>query len=151
MPLVINFPTDQDTEVVDAIRNAIGRNTIWNIVASSTVCNICSLNQVTGESTDPFCPVCSGLYNIYIFSGVVIPAHVTWGFSEQMGWVTGGQFDEGDCRVQIKFSDDNESVVDNAKCVEVDGRRMNIVKKLLRGVKNVNRILVDLQEEDDNG
>jgi hypothetical protein len=149
MPFVATWPTEFEKNVVDSIRDAIGREIIWYIVASSTPCPDCSLDTVTNTSTDSFCPTCSGDYWINVYSGVPVSGHVTWGYSEQLGWVTGGQLDEGECRVQIAYNVDNLSTVDNAKWVEVDGKTMQIVNKKLRGVKEINRILVDLMEKED--
>ena len=148
MPINITWNSDQDTEVVDAIRNAIGRSVVWYVVASSVACSACDLDPVTGNSTNSFCEFCNGNYFIPTYSGVVISGHITWNFSEQLGWVSGGQMDEGDCRVQIKYTPDNLSTINNAKYAIVDNRRMDIVKRTYRGVKNLNRILVDLSEDE---
>lgn len=136
--------------MVNAIRDVIGRNVTFWYIASTSECAEpnCSLDPVTNTSTNSFCPVCSGHYYIYTYSGEDINAHVTWGFSEQLGWVTGGQLDEGECRVQIEHTAHNVYVVDNAKWVTVDGRIMQIVKKLYRGVQSINRILIDLIEKE---
>lgn len=141
------FPSDTVT-VIDGIRGAIGREVTWYVVASSAPCTnpVCHLDVVTNTSTNSFCPTCSGNYWIYTYSGVVTDAHVTWGFSEQLGWVTGGQLPEGDCRVQVKYTITNLDAVERAKWVEVDGKKLEVVKKILRGVPNINRILVDLNE-----
>lgn len=148
MPITINWNSNFETEVVDAIRGAIGRDTIWYIVESSSPCYLCDLDPITNTATNSFCPVCSGLYWIPTYSGVTISGHVTWGYSEKMGWETGGQLDEGECRVQIKYTPENITVVDSAKWVSVDNRKMKIIKKLYRGVQGINRILVDLIEEE---
>ncbi len=143
----ITWSTSEEIEVVDAIRDAIGRETMWWIIASVSGCSVCNYDPVNDASTDAFCPVCSGEYWIPTYSGVSISGHITWGHSEQLGWQSGGQMFEGDCRVQIKYTEDNLNAVDNAKWVEVDGRIMQIVKKILRGVQTINRILVDLIEK----
>lgn len=149
MPFVAEWPTSFEKNVVDSIREAIGREVIWYVVASSIPCPVCELDPITNTSTDSFCPTCSGEYWIRVYSGVSISGHITWGYSEQLGWVTGGQLDEGECRVQIEYTDDNLSTVNNANYVEVDGKTMQIVNKKLRGVKSINRILVDLIEKED--
>jgi len=146
MAINITWPTAQDEEVVDAIRSAIGRETTWYIVASSSPCPDCSLDPITNTSTDSFCITCGGEYWIPTYSGVTISGHVNWGYSEQLGWVSGGQLNEGECRVQIKYTLANLNAVDNAKWVEVDGKTMEVVKRILRGVQTLNRILVDLRE-----
>lgn len=148
----ITWPTAQDLEITNAIRDAIGRNVIFYVEASRTECTEvgCALDPVTNTSTNSFCPVCSGNYYIPVYSGVTINGHVTWGYSEQLGWTSGGQLDEGECRVQIEYTTTNITVVDSAKWVEVDNRDMQIVKKIYRGVKSLNRILVDLIEKEYN-
>jgi len=146
----ITWPSDTVT-VIDSIRDAIGRDITWYVVASSAPCTnpLCHLDIVTNTSTNSFCPTCSGHYWIYTYSGVITNAHVTWGFSEHLGWVTGGQLPEGDCRVQIKYTITNLSAVENAKWVEVDGKIMEIKHKDLRGVQSINRILVDLKQSEE--
>ena len=149
MSFIATWPTDFEKDVVDSIREAIGREITLYVVASSVPCPDCSLDEVNNTSTDSFCSTCSGDYWINTYSGVPISGHVTWGYSEQLGWVSGGQLDEGECRIQIAFSEDNLSTVNNAIWVEVDGKVMQIVKRILRGVKNINRILIDLIEKED--
>lgn len=150
MSPAITWPSNTVT-IIDDIRDAIGREVTFYVVASSYECPVCGLDPVTNTAIDSFCPTCSGAGIIVIFSGVPINAHVTWGYSEHLGWVQGGQIDEGDCRVQIKYTIANESTVDSAKWVVVDGREMQFKgggRKILRGVKPINRILVDLIEKE---
>ena len=149
MSISITWPTAQDEEVVDAIRGAIGRNVTFWIVASSVACTEpnCYLDPVTNTSTNSFCEVCSGSYWIPIYSGTTVGAHVTWGYSEQLVWVTGGQLDEGECRVQIKYTPNNVTLVDDMGWVDVDGRQMEKIRPIYRGVQTINRILLDLKEK----
>lgn len=142
----ITWPSNTVT-VIDEIRDAIGRDVTFYVVASSYECPTCGLDPVTNTAINSFCPTCSGVGLITILSGVVVNAHVTWGHSEQLGWVSGGQLDMGDCRVQIKYTVANENTVDTAQYVVVDNRVMQIIKKILRGVKPINRILIDLIEK----
>lgn len=145
--MIITFPEDTKT-VIDAIRGAIGRDvTFWTVV-SSTACPVCSLDIVTNTSTDSFCETCEGLYWIPVASGTTISGHVTWGHSDNMQWESGGQWYEGDCRVQIEYTDDNLILSDTAYEVTVDDKTMEIKKKILRGVPDLNRILLDLIEKE---
>lgn len=146
MTFNVTWPTDFEVEVVDAIRGGIGRETLWWTPISVSGCSVCSYDPINDSSTDSFCPTCSGEYWITTYSGISISGHVTWGYSELLGWQTGGQLDEGECRVQIKYTIANLAAVENAKWVEVDGKRMQIIKRILRGVQSINRILVDLIE-----
>jgi hypothetical protein len=145
--MTITFP--DTVEIIDAIRDAISRATVWTYVAGTYACSTCSLDPFTNTATDSLCSECGGLYWIPVYSGTTISGHVTWGFSEQLGWHSGGQLQEGDCRVQIKYTPANITVIDSTKWVDVDGKRMKVIKRTLRGAKQLNRILVDLIEESD--
>jgi|WetSurMetagenome_2_1015567.scaffolds.fasta_scaffold642257_2 hypothetical protein len=141
----IIFP-DQ-TETIDKIRNAIAREVDF-FIPSFITCSACSLDPVNNSSTDSFCPVCSGSYFIPTYEEVPVTGYISWGFSEQLGWNRGGQIAEGDCRVQIKYTETNISLVENAEYLHVDHRKMKITKQTLRGTPTLNRILLDLQELD---
>jgi hypothetical protein len=78
-----------------------------------------------------------------------LKAHITWGPADMLGWYTGGQIPEGSCRIQIKYSTVNEQLVKDTSYVIVDGKDMVVKKTHLRGVPNLNRILLDLIEKDD--
>lgn len=142
----ITFPENTE-DVIDSIRDAIGRPIEWQTVTLSG-CPNCSLDPTTNESTNSFCTVCSGVYWIPTYTTTIISGHITWGYSEQLGWVTGGQLAEGECRVQIKYTVANLDVIENAEKIFVDGKEMQIDKKTLRGVQNINRILIDLNEKE---
>lgn len=146
----ITWP-DNTVTVIDDIRGAIGRSVDFYTIASTTPCPLCNLDPITNTSTDSFCPTCSGMFWLYTYSGVSVSGHVTWGYADQMGWATGGQIYEGDCRVQVKYTVANLNLVENAKWLVVDGKKMSIVKVIYRGVPTVNRILLDLREEGKEG
>lgn len=135
------------THIIDDIRNRIGRDVVFYTTTISG-CAVCSLDPVTNESTDSFCTTCSGVYWIRTFSGVAINAHVTWGSADELAWVTGGQFFDGDCRVQVKYTDTNATVIENTDYVDVDSRKMRIKSVIPRGVPEINRLLVNLVEEE---
>lgn len=143
----IIFPNDT-VDTIDSIRDAIGRDVTFRTTISSIACTTCSLDPVTNLSTDPFCVECEGAYWITVFSGIPVKAHITWGHSDETNWVTGGQYFEGDCRIQLKYTDENITIIDNAESVEVDGKTMDIRKRILRGVPEINRILLDLIEKE---
>jgi len=142
----ITWPSDTVT-VIDKIRTAIGREVIFNILASSIACTICSLDPVTNTSTDSFCPVCSGVFWIPVYSGVPINAHINWGGVDQLNWATGGQYFEGDCTVQIKYTIANLDMIDKTTWITVDNKVMEIIKHIPRGVQPLNRIILDLREK----
>ncbi len=142
---------DNTTEIIDKIRGAIGRDITIYIVASSIPCPTCSLDPVTNESTDSFCTTCSGIYWIPIYSGYVTSGHITWGNVDILQWIPVGQYFEGDARVQIKYTPEIFSIVEQAQdngYIVVDNEVMEIKSKILRGVKNINRILINLVKKE---
>lgn len=142
----ITWPANT-TEITDEIRSAIGRTVVFYSEIKSD-CPACSIDPITDTSTNSFCPTCSGIGYLITYSGTELIAHVTWGYSEQLGWVSGGTMDEGDCRVQIKYTIANQTVVDNTSYLVVDNRQLEIKKRTLRGVPAVNRILIDCIEKE---
>lgn len=143
----ITFPSNTE-DIIDAIRGAIGRNVTFVEITERTPCPVCGIDPVTNTAIDPFCTTCSGYGYLYTYSGTTISGHVTWGHSELLNWQTGGQLDDGECRVQVKYTVANADLVENASWVEIDGRKMQKVKIILRGVPAINRILVDLIEQE---
>jgi hypothetical protein len=143
--MAITFP--DTVTIIDDIRSAIGRDIIF-VQATLSGCTYsgCSLDPIANSSINSYCPACSGLYWIPIYSTVTISGHVTWAPSDYNNWQTGGQQIDGDCRVQIKYTPANVVVVESSKWVEVDGKKLQVRKKMLRGVKQLNRILIDLIE-----
>ena len=150
--MLITFPSNT-TEIIDDIRGAIGRPVSFYSISNETVCSAgCILDPVTNTSTNSFCPVCSGNYYIYTYSGVTVSGHVFWNSSDLMNWPSAGFTFEGECRVQIKYTQELLSLVDNTEYVIVDGKKMTIRNKAYRGVPNINRIILYLdQEERDDG
>jgi len=144
----ITFPSNT-VEIIDGIRKAIGRPVTFIVITGSGVCTTCGINPFTNQAIDPLCPVCSGLGYIYTYSGVTISGHVTWGYSDLPQWVTGGQYFDGDCVIQIKFTDEILNILEMTKYVIVDNKSMRITKKIMRGVPQINRILLGLRQEDE--
>lgn len=140
----IVWPSDT-TEIIDDIREAIGRNIVVD-VPYTIPCSGCSLDPITNTSTNSFCNICGGVYWIPVLSGSTILAHITWGPSDQLGWVTGGQLLEGECRVQIKNTPENLLAVLSGTIYHVDGKNMYKKSMIQRGVTEVNRIIVNLKE-----
>jgi len=141
----ITFPTDTKTQI-DAMRSAIGRSVEFRIQSKSS-CPLCVLDPITDTSTDLFCPVCSGLGYLIVVSGYPVVAHITWGPIDYLNWVSGGQLADGDCRIQLEYSGYNLNLVETAHRVVVDTKNMKISKKIFRGAPELNRILLDLDEE----
>ncbi|NMC34392.1 MAG: hypothetical protein GYA36_18360 [Veillonellaceae bacterium] len=146
----ITFPTDTE-DTIDAIRNAIGRDVIFQTELKYE-CPTCSgLDPITNNPLDPFCVTCSGHGYIITISGTSVQAHVSWNTEDQTNWVPGGTFIDGDCRVQIKLTAENLDLVNNSHFVIVDDKKLTVNKVTRRGVPQLNRILVDLKLEDNNG
>lgn len=141
--MIITYP--DTTATIDSIRDAVGRDVDF-YVATLSGCPDCSLNPVTNTSTDSFCLTCSGEYWIPTYEVETINAHVTWGDADQLAWVTGGQIREGDCRVQVKYTEANLSAVENADYLVVDGKRMRVENKNFRGIPTINRIIINTSE-----
>ena len=145
--MTITFPNNT-TEIIDEIRAAIGRPVEFFYVASSVACPVCTLDPITNESTDAFCVVCSGTYWIEVYNTYTVSGHITWGPLETLGWQTGGQFLEGDGRVQVKYTEELLTVLDTTKYLIVDGKTVDIKNKIYRGATDLNRILLNVKERE---
>ncbi len=143
--MVITFPSDT-RQTINSIRNVIGRP-INFMTEVKTPCSACSIDPVTDTSTNSWCLVCSGVGYTIVYSGDTILAHITQGQTEHMQWSTGGQYIDGDIRAQIEYTPGNITVLDHAAYVMVDGKPYDIRKRILRGAKDLNRILVDCIEK----
>ncbi len=139
--MLITFPSDTK-DTIDAIRNAIGRPVTF-YTENRAVCTGCSIDPITDTSTNSFCTVCSGVGYVITFSGVVISGHITHAPSELMQWQTGGKLVDGDCRVQIEYTEANLALLPSVSYANVDGNTFDVRKWMLRGVPEVNRILID--------
>jgi hypothetical protein len=148
MSPTIMWPSASEIQLIDDIRDAIGREVKFMVVGTTTECPICTIDPITNTSTDSFCPICSGVGYLYTYSGVSLSGHITWGGTDQLNWQTGGQLFDGDCRIQIKYTPANVWVVDNTKWIEVDDKGLQILHRTYRGVKELNRILIDCIERD---
>jgi hypothetical protein len=135
-------------QIIEDIRGLIGRDVYVYTVASSYPCPVCGVDPVTGKSTDSFCTTCSGEYWIEVLSSVTLSGHITWGNTDNLGWATGGQFFEGDCRLQIAYSDTNKNLIKNARYIVVDDVRTTVRNVSYRGVPQLNRIVITLDEEE---
>ena len=147
--MTITWPSNT-TDIIDQIRGAIGRDVTFYQKIGVTACTAsgCSLDPITNESTNSWCTVCSGNYWIPTYSGVTVSGHITWKGAEELGWVTGGQLDEGDCTVQIKYLTTTDEMIKDTAYVVVDNRQMEIVKVIPRGVPSVNRVIISMIEKE---
>lgn len=144
--MAIIFPSNT-AQIINEIRNAIGRNIIAEVI-SVEECPVCMLDPVTNTSTDSFCPVCSGNYWITTVSGASILAHVSYKPLDDLEWVTGGKYVAGDATAQIEYTEENLTLVEGSKYFILDNRRFEKDKIELRGVPNINRIILILKERD---
>ncbi len=146
----IEFPTNT-ADVIDDIRNAIGRDiTIFRTV-SGIPCTVsgCNLDPVTGLSTNQFCPVCGGEFFLNTTSGFVVNAHIYERNNvDKPVWVSAGTIVEGDAIVQIKFTPANIDAVENAESYLVNGKDFIQEDFSLRGVPELNRIVISLVERE---
>ena len=147
--MTITFPNDTK-EKIDDIRDAIGRTITFNTLVSQSGCPVdgCNLDPITNTSTNSFCPTCGSKYWIQVFTGADVMAHVRWKSMDADMRYTGGITWEGDCRAQIEYSTENITILDTSETVQVDGKLMSIEKKTYRGVPELNRIVLILNEEE---
>jgi hypothetical protein len=146
--MTIFWPSDTK-DVIDSIRNAIGRDIYIIYPASGTACGTCSLNPITNKSTDPFCPTCSGVYWINTDATSEILAHVVEGPLDIPWRSSGGIINKGEALVQIEYTVTNLNLVKSAKYFLVNDKKYFQKSISLRGVPNINRILVTLAEQED--
>lgn len=145
--MIISFPEDC-AEIIDAIRSGIGREVLF-VTEQKETCSGCGINPITNSSTNPFCLTCSGLGYIITYSGTAVLAHITHGKLDERNWVTGGEIDDGSVRIQIKYTLENLGLAENSNYVYIDNERYKINKVIKRGFKEINRIILDLSQEDE--
>ena len=144
----ITFPSSNTTrDITNQIRDAIGRDVTFYVTMESD-CPTCTIDPVSNTSVDSFCPTCSGVGYLHTLSGYTVNAHVTWGKHDILNWQSAGQLFDGDCRIQVEYLPSTVSVLDMSPYVVVDGKKLSIKNKILRGVPSINRILIDLIESE---
>lgn len=136
-------------DIIDSIREAIGRDVEFMYVYSTITCSACNLDPVTNTSDNSFCPVCSGLYYITTISGYTAGAVITWKPADILNWQPAGQLMDGDCLIQVELTDAIVDILPKTKTVVVDNRIMEIKSKVPRGVQPLNRILLSLIEKEE--
>ena len=142
------WPGTKVRNQIEEIIHTVGRDVDFFYVYSSYACPICDLDPVTQTSVDSYCPVCSGVYWIDVYSGVTMSAHVTWKFDYQNEFETGGKYFVGDARVKVMHTPEREQLIKETKYLIVDGKTMNVEKTTLLGTP-INRIVVDVKELDE--
>lgn len=145
--MTIVWPSDTK-DIIDKIRDAIGRNITVNVAISGTACSTCDYDPVNDESTDPLCPECNGLYWRNTISGWVTVAHVRWGSADRPIYTPGGRAFEGDCIVTIEYTASGLNNIENSESFIVDDKELIMEDFILKGVPNINRITIALIEKD---
>jgi hypothetical protein len=135
------------TEITNKIREGIGR-TVTFYREYKTDCPTCELDPVHQTSLDSYCPTCSGTGWLYTYSGVPMKAVITNKPMDTQQRYTGGYTFDGDCLIQVEYSTANLEVVDGATFITVDDTDYTVKNKILRGVPELNRILVNLKQKD---
>ncbi len=143
---MITWPNNTK-EIIDDIRDTIGREITINVKVPGDPCPDCDLDPITGVSTDSYCTTCSGLYWINTISGSPVMAHVRWTKIGQPIYEPGGIIYDGDCIVTITYSDENLNNVINSDSFIVDGKDLYMKNYVLRGVQDINRIRIILLED----
>jgi hypothetical protein len=144
--MIIAFPAGT-RNTIESIINAIGRDvTFFTSTPSGCTQSGCGLDPVTDTSINSFCPVCSGLYWIPVWSGTDIKAHITWKYSDEYQFNTGGTTFLGDGIVKVMYSGPYMSVINSTEYMVVDGKCADIQRVTLLGVPSINRIILDFKE-----
>lgn len=147
--MAIYWP-DNTPDVIDEIRDAIGRDVTLFTTVSGIPCTVsgCDLDPVTNLSTNQFCPTCDGDYWINTASGLVVNAHVRMKNVDIPIWTVGGFIVDGDAQIQIKYTVANIQAIDNVEYIIADGKEFLKKDISLRGVPQVNRIVVTMVEKE---
>lgn len=147
--MTISFPSNT-RETINAIRDAIGRQiTFQTVVTAPCTASGCGVDPITNTAINSFCTVCSGKGYTTTISGDLYTAHITWKPEGILNWIVGGQYYTGDCLVQVEYTDDSIDVINGAKYVVVDDKRLRMKGKILRGVPAINRVLLELELEEE--
>lgn len=141
---------DNTTDIIDDIRDAIGRNITIYTTVSGIACTVsgCDLDPVTNLSTNQFCTTCGGEYWINTASGVTVLAHVRMRNVDVPVWTVGGFIVDGDAQVQVKYTAATLAAIEGAEYYDVDGKQFLQKDLSIRGVPDVNRIVVTLVEKE---
>jgi hypothetical protein len=141
---------DNTTDIIDDIRDAIGRDITIYATVSGIPCPTsgCSLDPVTNLSVNQFCVTCGGDYWIDTASGVTVTAHVRMKNVDVPVWTVGGFIVDGDAQIQVKYTEAAVSAIESAEYYEVDGKEFIQKDLSFRGVPTVNRVVVTLVEKE---
>ena len=144
--MTINFPSNTK-EIIDSIREVIGRNIEIHYTVSGAACPTCTQDTLTGRSIDPFCVTCGGVGYINTPVTVSALAHVRWTNVGDSYNSPAGEIDTGNCIVTMEYVESLPSIVESSDYFLVDDVKLYYIDYDLRGVKEINRIAVKLQED----
>lgn len=148
--MTIIFPSNTK-EIIDEIRGTIGRDVDIYYTLSGVTCSACDIDTVTGRSLDPFCPVCSGEGIVDDTLQVTVSAHVLWNTVNTSQRMPGGRIFTGDCKATVEYTDDIVTIIEASDYFLVDDRKLYLVDYDLRGVKNINRVAINLKQDPRDG
>jgi len=147
----IFWPENEVRSTVSGIITTIGRPFTVFIKTAGTPCPNClgsgSYDPVTNSSVNSFCGLCEGEYWLNIPSGIVLTGHVKWNVEEIPRWTQGGISPDGNCVITILYNPAVENHIKNSDYFSVDNKILTLKGYKTRGVPNINRIIVTLQEQ----
>jgi len=145
--MIITFPSNT-AEVINSIRETIGRNIEIHYTSSGEVCPTCTQDTLTGRSFNPFCGTCGGLG--YVTTPITLSAlaHVRWKNNISDSYNTpAGKIDIGNCVVTLEYDATLPTIIETSDYFLVDDVKLYFTEYDLRGVKDINRIVIILQED----
>ena len=145
--MTIFWPSNTE-DIIDEIRDTIGRDITILTTVSGIACSICALNPVSNLSTNPFCPECGGTYWKNTASGYIINAHIGIGEIDLPWRVAAGHIEKGEIIAQIKYTPENLYAVEHAQHYLVDGKIYLQDDISYRGVPEINRMVITLREQE---
>jgi hypothetical protein len=147
----IFWPPESDrVTIIDGIRNAIGREITINVKISGIPCPdpTDALDPITNLSVNQFCTTCFGEYWLEDILPITVTGVVSWKGADTPVWSPGGFVFDGDCLIQMKYTASGLANVDAAESFVVDNKVMIKKDVILRGVPQINRILVTLLQKE---
>ena len=142
----ITWP-ENTKEVIDSIRGVIGREITIHYTSSGVPCPTCTLDSLTGRPYDPFCSTCGG--DGIVTSGIdlTVSGHVLWSRVDSHYNSPAGRISTGDCKVTVEYTDNIITIINSADYFLVDDERLYLEDYDLRGVKEINRVALQLKQD----
>ncbi len=134
-------------QIINEMRAVIGREIELYFTVPGADCPACTLDPLTGTSSDPFCTTCSGAGYLTTVSAATLQAHINWANVDKPAHYPGGKIWEGDCKVTVEYTEENLQLVKTADYFVVDAVPMYLKNYDLKGVQDLNRIAVALLQD----